>query len=57
MIKYIITQPISSNYYKIYINCVRDENRLNTKLYDNTKEAALDLINITGGTECKILIK
>ena len=57
MTKYIITVPPTSIYYRIFVNHSASGFEINTKMYDTAKEALLDLVQITGGAKCKIIVK
>lgn len=57
MTKYIITVPSTSIFYRIFINHPFSGFEINTKTYDTAKEALLDLVQITGGAKCKIIVK
>lgn len=57
MTKYIITKPTASPLFRIYINLPFSGFEINKKTYNTTKEALLDLIQITEGARCKIIVK
>lgn len=57
MTKYIITKPTASLLYRIYINLPFSGFEINKKVYNTAKEALLDLIQITEGAKCKIIVK
>ena len=57
MIRYIITMPSTSSFYKIFIGYPFSGFEINKKVYKTAKEAVLDLLQITDGSRCKIIIK
>ena len=57
MTKYIITRPSTSFLFRIYVNYPFSGFEINKKTYNTTKEALLDLIQITEGARCKIIVK
>ena len=57
MTKYIITRPSASFLFRIYVNYPFSGCEINKKTYNTAKEALLDLIQITEGARCKIIVK